>query len=208
MKKPKLLLILLALVCVPLFAREKLPQTYTLQTPPEPDYSGIQWLVGDWAGKTTGPGPQGQVLLNVAYQLGKRFLLMREEVSLPATKNAPATHESLMGILNGGASGQGLNLNLYSSSGFVTHYRVIVKNGEVTFQPEGGMLPPPGWLFRRIITHTSPGQCVERVEVAPPGKSFFEYYTADLSQVNEHSIKIPSASQQPPTPKHHHRFKL
>lgn len=142
----------------------------------------MRWLLGDWMGKTTGKGPEGQVLLSVAYELGKRFMTLREEVSLPAVKGVPATHESLMGILNPGPSG-GLELNLYSSSGFITRYRVTVKHGEIDFSPDGGAIPPPGWLFRRSLRHTSPGQCVESVDVAPPQQAFFNYYTANLSRV-------------------------
>ena len=170
------------LIPAALLARQKAAESYTIQVPPQPDYSALDWLLGDWTGKTNGKGKQGQVLLSVSYELGKRFMILREELSLPATGSAPATHEGVMGILNASATG-GFEMNLYSSNGFISHYRVIVNHGEVNFSPEGGALPPPGWLFRRVFRHTNPGECTESVDVAPPQGAFFSYYTADLYQV-------------------------
>jgi hypothetical protein len=170
------------LACRPLLARQKTPDTYIIQLPPRADYSPMNWLLGDWTGKTSGKGEQGQVLLSASYDLDKRFMVLREEISLPATKTAPATRESLMGIVSAGAGGS-YEMNLYSSSGFVTHYRVTAKHGEIDFSPEGGFLAPAGWLFRRVLRHTNPGQCVESVDVAPPQQAFFNYYTATLSRV-------------------------
>lgn len=172
---------LCALASSPLAARKKAPVTYSIQLPPAPDYSSVDWLAGDWAGRTRGHGSQGQVLLSVSYALDKRFMIFREELSLPAVKGAPATHESLMGILSSGASGY--VMDLYSSNGFITRYRVTIEHGEIDFNPEGGAVPPSGWLFRRVIKHTNGGECTESVDAAPPGKRFFNYYTADLSQV-------------------------
>ncbi|MGH9449904.1 MAG: hypothetical protein ACRD11_05105 [Terriglobia bacterium] len=179
---PLALAAMFALLPALLFARHKAGESYTIQIPPQPDYSALDWLLGEWTGKTTGKGAQGEVLLSVSYELGKRFMLFREQVSLPATGKAPATHEGVMGILNATAAG-GFEMNLYSSNGFVSHYRVNVNHGKIGFSPEGGALPPPGWLFRRVFRHTNPGECTETVEVAPPQGSFFNYYTADLFQV-------------------------
>lgn len=163
-------------------AQDKPPRAYSIQLPPQPDYSPFEWMIGDWTGKTTGKGAQGDVLLSFAYQLGKSFMILREEVSLPAAKDAPATHESLMGILSPGAPGA-FEMNLYSSNGFVSRYRVTARHGEIDFQPDGGPLPPPGWLFRRAFRQVNSSQCQASVEVAPPGKAFFNYYTANLSRV-------------------------
>lgn len=200
MKKPILSLMLFLLASLPALAGQKAPKTYRLQTPPEPDYKAIDWLVGSWVGKTTSPGAQGQVLLTVGYELGKKFLMLRQEVSLSATDSVPATHEGFMGVLNGGPAAGAFNLNLYSSTGFVMHYRVTAKDGEIVFQPEGGAIPPEGWLFRWTLIHAGAGHCIERVDVAPPRKSFFEYYSATLSQVNQTTIKTPQTSQKSITP--------
>lgn len=188
------LVILCVLIAVPVMARQKPPQTYTVELPPLPDFSSVDWLLGDWTGKISGE-QEGQVLLSVSYELGKHFMLLREEISLDATKNAPALHEGLLGVLYGDPSGKGFELNFYSSNGFVTHYRVSVDHGEVEFDPEGGAMPPPGVLFRRTITHLNPGQCVETVEVAPPKKPFFNYYTVNLSQVTPQ----PATTSPPPS---------
>lgn len=186
-----------AIAGAPLPAQQKNPRSYSIQLPPQPDYSAFSWLIGDWTGKTLGKGAPGEVLLSFAYELGKRFMILREEVSLPATKTAPATHESLMGVLSANAAG-GFEMNLYSSSGFVSRYLVTARSNEIDFQPDGGSLPPPGWLFRRIFRQTSPGQCVESVAVAPPQRAFFDYYTANLSRVTPAPAVEDAASNSQP----------
>ncbi|MGH9470519.1 MAG: hypothetical protein ACRD1N_09275 [Terriglobia bacterium] len=185
-------------MALPIQARGDSPQSYTIQLPPPPNFSSIDWLVGDWTGKTEGKEPQGQVLLSVSYELDRHFMLFREEISLEATKKTPAMHEGLMGILNADPSGKGFDVNFYSSNGFITHYRVSVNEGAITFTPQGGTIPPPGVLFRRTIFHSTPGQCTERVEVAPPGKAFFNFYTASLTQVTPQSA--PSSAPASTTP--------
>lgn len=181
-------------VAASLPGQEKAPPAYTIQMPPQPDYSPFTWLLGDWTGKTGGKGVQGEVLLSFSYELGKRFMVLREEVSLPASKNAPATHESLMGILSATASG-GFEMTLYSSSGFVSRYAVTARSGEIDLQPDGGSLTPPGWLFRRVFRQASADECQESVTVAPPQRAFFTYYTAALSRITPAPANTPSPSQ-------------
>lgn len=189
-----------ALAGAPLPAQQKTPRAYTIQLPPQPNYSPFAWLIGDWTGKTDGKGAEGEVLLSFAYELGERFMILREEVSLPATKATPATHESLMGVISSNTAG-GFEMNLYSSSGFVSHYLVTARQGEIDFQPDGGPLAPPGWLFRRVFRQTSSGQCVESVAVAPPQRAFFDYYSATLSRVTPAPAAANAASNSQPANK-------
>jgi hypothetical protein len=60
---------------------------------------------------------------------------------------------------------------------------LTIDGPETHINPEGGDQPPPGWLFRTVIKRTSPQEFVETVQVAPPNKSFFDYYTAKLSRL-------------------------
>ncbi len=181
-------IILCLLACAPLGARQHSPQTYTIQLPPPPDFHGLGWLIGNWSGKTVGAKPAGKVALSVSYALDRRFLVVHESVFLPATKSAPATKEDLLGVLSANPAGGGYALDLYSSSGFVTHYQATVKLAEIDFNPAGGRVAPQGWLFRRVVIHTNPGECTETVSAAPPGQTFFNYYIADLH-------RIPSAGE-------------
>lgn len=176
----------LALLCllgpVSIRGKEK-PATYAIPLPPRADFSDLEWLLGEWAGKTTGREPQGEVHLSVTYDLDQRFMIFREAVSLPATKNAPASKELWMGVLSAGSNAWEFLLRSYSSTGFITRYRVILAGGKIHFNPEGGDQPPPGWLFRRVMARTADSEFDETVQVAPPNKPFFDYYAAKLSRV-------------------------
>ena len=184
------------LACSPLSAKQHSPQAYTIQLPPSPDFQRLDWLIGIWSGKTVGAKPSGSVELSVSYDLGKRFMLFRENVSLPGSKLAPAIKEDLMGILSAGPRAEEFALNLYSSSGFVSHYQVVIKAGEIDFNPAGGALTPPGWLFRRAFKSISPAQCTEIVSVAPPDQPFFNYYTADLHRSPVNQAQAPSGPSE------------
>jgi len=178
--------------------KEKAPATYTIPLPPKPDFSAFDWIIGDWAGYSTTPQAakeaQGSVHLILSYTLDKRFVLVKEEVSLPGSQTASGQHESWMGLVSARPSGSGFVMRSFSSTGFMSNYQVTVTDSEVRFDPEGGPNPPPGWLFRRVITRLGPGYFGETVQVAPPGKEFFDYYTAKLTQV------ILPKSSPPPLP--------
>ncbi len=197
---------LLLLLCPGAFASKEKPSTnYLVQLPPRPDFSGLDWLVGDWSGKTDSKQAQGEILLRVTYTLDKRFLQLHEEVSLPATRNAPPSHESWTGILSAIPTRREFTLRTYSDTGFVLKYRVTVREGEIDLSPEGGDVTPSGWLFRRTFQHVNPGVCDEVVEAAPPHQSFFTYYTAHLNQVTSNKTAAPSgpaASPANPTGAH------
>lgn len=164
----------------PIQAKEKPPAIYTIPLPPRPDFAALDWLVGEWAGKTIGRDSPGEIRLSVAYDLDQRFMIFRVEVALPASKTAPAANESWMGILSGSPSGTGFVLRTFSSTGFMARYRVTVDGAEIRFHPEGGEEPPPGWLFRRVWQRLGDTEFNETVQVAPPNKPFFDYYTAKL----------------------------
>ena len=177
---------------------DKQPATYTIPLPPKPDFSGLAWLVGDWAGHTTGKDSQGAVHLTLSYSLDQRFILFREEVSLPPGKSSPALHESSMGFIAAEPSRAGYRLQLYSSTGFISLYHVTATADQVRFDPEGGVNPPPGWLFRRTISRVGPDVCNDQVQVAPPGKAFFEYYSATLTPAPQTKPPAPKPATSPP----------
>ena len=167
----------------PVLAKQKPPTVYQIPLPPKPDFSTLDWLVGEWAGTTTGRSTQGEIRLSVSYQLDNQVMLLRGEASFPATKTSPAMKESWMGILTADREAAGYLLRTFSSTGFITRYRVTVAGPETYINPEGGEQPPPGWLFRTVIKRTDPQEFVETVQAAPPLKSFFDYYTAKLSRI-------------------------
>jgi hypothetical protein len=183
--------------------QDKPPATYSIPLPPRPDFSPLDWLIGDWAGHTTDPTgkeTQGDVHLTVSYALDKRFLLLREEVSLPAGTSAPAVHETWTGFLSADSFAAGFILRTFSSTGFITQYHVTAGDARVSFDPQGGPNPPPGFLFRRVISRLGPGFFAEKVEVAPPDSPFFAYYNARLTQVLEPKPTAPPAAAVSPAP--------
>jgi hypothetical protein len=188
--------IILALACLvgatPPVAKEKAPTIYQIPLPPKPDFSAVDWLVGQWTGKTTDRRAEGEIRLSVSYELDHQVMLLRGEASLAATKTSPATKESWLGVLTSGRGAGGFVLRTFSSTGFITRYQVTVEGPETRINPEGGEQPPPGWLFRTVIKHTGPEEFVETVQAAPPNKSFFDYYTAKLSRA--------TAEKKAPTP--------
>jgi hypothetical protein len=179
--------IILALACLvgaaPLVAKEKAPTIYQIPLPPKPDFSTVDWLVGEWTGKTTDRRAQGEIHLSVSYELENQVMLLRGEASFPATKTSPAMKESWLGVLASDRGAGSFLLRTFSSTGFITQYRVTVEGQETYINPEGGERPPPGWLFRTVIKRTDPRDFIETVQAAPPDKPFFDYYTAKLSRV-------------------------
>ncbi len=184
--RPYLLLFVLLLSPLALRAQDtgskKQPRTYSIPLPPKADFSALDWLLGDWSGKTLPKSPQGDVKLSVAPDLGGRFLVFRGTVTLAATDSTPAEDEFWMGVLGPGKAKDEFTLRVFSSTGFVTQYRVTAQKAEIRFLPEGGEAPPPGWLFRRVIARSAPGELTETVEAAPPDGSFFQYYSAKLNR--------------------------
>jgi hypothetical protein len=177
--------LILALICAlaapTLRAKDKPPVQYQIPIPAAPDFSMLDWLQGQWTGKTVAPSPPGEVKLTVSPDLEKRILLLRGEVSMAATATVPATHETWIGILS--ADGASFVLRVFSSTGFITRYRLSVDDAELHLNPEGGDSPPPGWLFRRVWSRTGADEFAETVQAAPPGKAFFDYYSAKFTRV-------------------------
>jgi hypothetical protein len=176
--KFRALAVFLLMVPVGLIAGDKNPATYRIPLPPKPDFSSLAWILGDWTGETVKHSPRGEMHLSVAYGLDQRVMIFKEEISLTAAKGAPAAKESSLGILSGDPSGKAFLFQAYSSTGFITRYHVSVVGPEIDFNPIGGLEAPPGWLARRVLEHSDIDGFTETVQVAPPQKSFFDYYTA------------------------------
>jgi hypothetical protein len=161
-------------------AKDKPPVLHRIPLPPRPDFAELDWLQGEWAGKTTGKSPAGEVNLSIRLDLDQRYLVFRGDEKLAATPEIPEFREAWLGILTQESTKTGFILRLFSDSGFMTRYRAAIEAGTVTFNPEGGEHPPPGWLFRRIIQRTDVGELLVTLQAAPPQKPFFDYYSAIL----------------------------
>lgn len=165
-----------------LAAGDKQPSTYRIPLPPKPDFSSIEWMLGNWSGRMDKRSPQGDIHLSVTYDLDHRVMVFREQVSLAATAEVPANDESSIGILSRAPSGDSFLLDVYASTGFMTRYRVAVAGSEIDFTPDGGSQMPPGWLSRRTIQRGDVDGFTETVQMAPPQKPFFDYYSAAFTR--------------------------
>lgn len=180
--KAAILVTLVFLAPALLAAKEKQPSTYRIPLPPKPDFSSVEWMLGHWTGQMDRHSPQGQIQLSVSYDLDKRVMIFREKISLASTGELPANHESSIGILSRAPSGDSFMLQVFASTGFITRYRVTVAGSEIDFTPDGGAQTPPGWLSRRIIQRGDIDGFTETVQLAPPLKPFFDYYTAAFTR--------------------------
>lgn len=180
------LVVLLFLAPALLAAREKDASTYRIPLPPKPDFSSIEWLIGSWTGQMGKHSPEGKIKLSVSYDLDQRVMVFREKISLAATGDIPANKESSIGILSPAPAGDSFLFQVYSSNGFISRYRVTVAGSEIDFAPDGGPQPLPGWLSRRIIQRGDVNGFTETVQLAPPLKSFFNYYTAAFTRQSAH----------------------
>jgi len=188
------MLVFLMLLCGSAAAvgKDKPPVVHRIPLPARPDFSELDWLAGEWAGKTTEKSPAGEISLSISFDLDQRYLIFRGEEKLVATPSLPEYKESWLGVLTQDPAGGGFILRAFSDTGFMTRYRATVAAGTVTFNPEGGEQPPPGWLFRRIFQRTDVGELLVTLQAAPPQKPFFDYYSAKLTRA--------APSVAPPTP--------
>jgi len=177
-----------------LVANDKQQPPYRILLPPKPNFLPLDWMIGEWSGKMIGNGPQGEVHFSAEYDLNQRFMILREEVSFAATSTVPAVKEDSLGVLSGGPS-SGFVLRWFSTTGFITLYRLSVNGPEISLNQEGGDNPPPGWLFRRLIRHPDPSQFIETVQVAPANRQFFDYYTATLTRVLPPKVKVSTSTR-------------
>ncbi len=196
--KPAILVALVLFAPALLAAKEKSPSTYRIPLPPKPDFASIEWMIGNWTGQMDKHSPQGEIHLSVSYDLDQRVMVFREKISLAATGEIPADKESSVGILSPGPSGDSFLFQVYSSTGFISRYRATVAGSEIDFTPDGGPQPLPGWLSRRIIQRSDIDGFTQTVQLAPPLKPFFDYYTAAF--IRQPVIKS-SATDPPP----HHK---
>ena len=194
-----LLIALAFLTPAMLFAKEKQPQTYRIPQPPAPDFSSLEWLVGNWTGQMGKHSPEGEIHLSVSYDLDGRVMVFKEKVALQASGEIPANSESSVGILSPSPSGDTFVLQVYSTTGFVSRYRVSVSGSEIDFTPDGGIQPLPGWLSRRIIQRGDVDGFTETVQMAPPLKPFFDYYTAAFTREAAKASPKAAHSDEPKT---------
>jgi len=174
------------------FAKDKPPVVHRIPLPPRPDFSDLEWIFGDWEGRTGGRSPAGEIRLSIALDMDKRYVIFHGEEKLDATPDLAEYKESWLGVMTQDPAGAGFILRVFSDTGFMTRYRATVVAGTVTFNQEGGEQPPPGWLFRRIFQRTDVGEILLTLQAAPPQKPFFDYYSANLTRAG--------AAAAPPSP--------
>ena len=97
--RPAILIALVFLAPAFLAAKDKQPSTYRIPLPPKPDFSSIEWMIGNWTGQMDKQSPPGEIHLSVSYDLDQRVMIFREKVSIAATGEISGK-ESSVGILS------------------------------------------------------------------------------------------------------------
>lgn len=177
------LIVLMLMAPMGLGARSKPPAKYLIPLPPKADFSSLEWMLGEWEGQTLKQSPPAKIHLSVSGGLDQQVMIFREEISFSATQNTPASKEISLGILTENISDESFLFQVFSSTGFITRYRVTVAGPEIDFTSVGGVRPPPGWLSRRVIERTDSAAFTETEQLAPPRHPFFDRYTAKFIRV-------------------------
>ena len=114
-----ILITLIFLAPLLMFAKQKPSSTYRIPLPPKPDFSSVEWMLGNWTGQMDRHSPQGEIHLSVGYDLDRQVMVFREKISLAATGELPANNESSIGILSRAPSGDSFLFEVYSTTGFI-----------------------------------------------------------------------------------------
>ena len=63
------------------FAKDKPPVVHRIPLPPRPDFSDLEWIFGDWEGRTGGRSPAGEIRLSIALDMDKRYVIFHNQDS-------------------------------------------------------------------------------------------------------------------------------
>src|SRR5215469_8358837 len=75
------------------------------QSRPEPDWSSMTFLIGDWIGEGGGKPGEGVGVASFKFDLQRKIIVRKNQSDYPATKDKPAISHSDLMIIYPDASG-------------------------------------------------------------------------------------------------------
>ena len=142
-----------------------------------PDWSGCDFLVGEWIGEGGGMPGEAAGGFTLAYDLQKTILVRKNFADYPATKERPAfRHDDLMVMYQEAGK---IRAVYFDNERHVIHYNVAVakESSSIVFLSDPDPSAP---RFRMTYTRDSDRKVRILFEIAPPGKpeAFSKYIEA------------------------------
>jgi hypothetical protein len=132
---------------------------------PDPNWDGLQALVGDWAGEGGGGPGQGGGGFSFQPDLKSAVYVRRNRADYPAQQGRPAySHEDLMVVYRDGGR---VRAFYYDNEMHLIHYTVQVAGEQIVFL---GDIEASAPRFRFTYSKASAAQLKIKFEIAPPGK--------------------------------------
>lgn len=151
-----------------------------------PSLQSLEFLVGKWAGTSTGDPGEGTVEREYSLILGGKFLQCRNRSVYPVQPKNPKgeTHEDI-GIFSFDRAKKQLVLRQFHTETFVNQYRLdpTSTTDQLVFVTDAIENIPAGYRARESYRRIGPDEFEETFEIAEPGKEFAVYSRSRLKRV-------------------------
>jgi hypothetical protein len=146
-------------------------------TPPKPDWSSWNWIIGTWDGKAAGKPGSGTGSFSLLYSLDHAVLLRKSLSNYKQPKTAAKTHhEDFMVIYE---ENNHWRADYWDTERHVIHYGVSMGEGVATFVSDKAAGQP---TFRLIYKRMEKGALSVEFAIAAPGSEEFKPYVSGICE--------------------------
>jgi len=139
------------------------------QSKPEPDWSSMTFLIGDWVGEGGGKPGEGAGAASFNFDLQRKIIVRKNQSDYLATKDKPAiSHTDLM-IIYPDASGKRFQAVYFDNEGYKIDYKIAQSDDHKTLVFTSEAIPSAP-RFRLVYTKVNDDTLTVRFDMAPPGK--------------------------------------
>jgi hypothetical protein len=159
MKRPRLIIIAIVVMCI---------QATAQSSDSKPDWSGFQFLMGEWVGEGRGNPGQGSGTFTFSLDLQDHIIVRRNQSDYPETKtHAAFSHNDLMVISQ--TPGRPARAVYFDNEDHTIYYNTNISGDRksVTFTSDSLIAGP---RFRLTYTSLSDDSLGITFEMAPPAK--------------------------------------